>query len=76
MGVEKDNLDGDADMQGGVVQSDAAAGDPDRETRKRAVSIYFDYIHEYLSASSFPPAPTLLAGDLLHTLRSIWIRGL
>lgn len=62
MGVDHENLDGDADMSGGVVQSDAAAEDAGREARKRAVSIYFDYIHGYFSTGSFPPAPTLIAG--------------
>lgn len=41
MGVENDKLDTDADMSGGVVQSDATAEDPGRETRKRAVGIIY-----------------------------------
>lgn len=40
MAVENDKLDTDADMSGGVVQSDVTAEDPGREARKRAVCIY------------------------------------
>lgn len=40
MGAD-DNLDGDADMQGGIVHSDAAAEDPGPDTRnRRAVGRY------------------------------------
>lgn len=41
MGAENDKLDTDADMSGGVVQSDATAEDPGREARKRAVGIIY-----------------------------------
>lgn len=40
MGAENDKHDTDADMSGGVVQSDVTAEDPGREARKRAVGIY------------------------------------
>lgn len=72
MGVENENFGADADMQGGVMQSDVAADDPGHETRKRAVGIsLFDYLHGYFSTSSFPPTPTLAAGHLAHILLSI-----
>lgn len=41
MGADDENFGSDADMQGGVVQSDAAAGDPGTETKsRRAVGNY------------------------------------
>lgn len=59
MGVENNNFDGDADMQGGVVQSDAAAEDPGPETKsRRAVSLFYFITHvgtcvyQLLSASA------------------------
>lgn len=72
MGLENDNSDGDADMNNGVVQSDVAAEDPGRETRKRAVGILF-YLITYMGAfvpAPFHQAPTLVAADAMHTFHS------
>lgn len=73
MGMDDENLGSDADMSGGVVQSDVAAGDPGPETKsRRAVG---NYLIAYMGTgvpSRFRHCPLYnCPADAMHTFHSL-----
>jgi hypothetical protein len=73
MGVDDENLGSDADMSGGVGQSDVAAGDPGPESKsRRAVG---NYLITYMGTwvpSRFCQCPlNKCPADAMHTFHSI-----
>lgn len=75
MGVDDENLGSDAEMSGGVVQSDVAGGDPGPETKsRRAVGVCWITRVCTCVPHRFCPCPlTKHPANALYTLYSIEI---